>query len=62
MTDEWFDLIERYREQFGDAPPIFWADSREKHAQDMEMMKQALETGEPWVRPELEKVPDGVLI
>jgi hypothetical protein len=66
MTEDkaktYLDLIEQYRAKFGDAPPIFWADPPDKIPWHVEQMKKALETGEPWRRPELEDVPEGVLI
>jgi hypothetical protein len=61
-AEKFLDLVDRYREKFGDAPPIHWADPPEKHAWHIKMMEQALETGEPWVRSEFENIPEGILI
>jgi len=53
------DLVARYREQFGVAPPVLWLDD----AQDsIEAIEKALESGEPWLRPEFDDIPEEVAL
>lgn len=63
MTDQtWLDLIERYREKFGEPPPVLWCDPEAERPQQAKLIQKAIETGEPWTRPELDDLPEGVLI
>ena len=53
--NEVLDLVEAYREQFGDVPPIQWNEVDVDAA--IKEIKAAMESGEPWKRPKEQIAP-----
>ena len=60
QMSELLTLVERYRDQFGKPPPIYWADAPDAVTWEMEQIRLALQRGRPWIRPEL-KAPKEIL-
>jgi hypothetical protein len=53
-ADDYLELIRRYRELFGETPPLFWQD---EPSWQVKQLKKAIDSGERWERPGWDDTP-----